>query len=124
MSVEMKSGTISDFFASAKATAKEIDEAKKITTKNIIWIEPEDMINLLKPERARLVRYLRGKKRIVFSELVKVMHRNSMRLNRDISLLLKYNIVRIKMEKNPGHGLRKVIEPMFGTQRLEFKVEV
>ena len=120
----MKSGTISDFFASAKETAKEIDEAKKITTKNIIWIEPEDMINLLKPERARLVRYLRGKKRIVFSELVKVMHRNSMSLNRDISLLLKYNLVRIIMEKNPGHGLRKVIEPMFGTQRLEFKVEV
>jgi hypothetical protein len=47
-----------------------------------------------------------------------------MSLNRGISLLLKYNLFRIIMEKNPGHGLRKVIEPMFGTQKLEFKVEV
>lgn len=124
MNVEMKSGTIEDFFASAKATAKEIDEGKKITIKNTIWVDPKDMINLLKPERAQLVQYLRGKDRVVFSELVKVMHRNSMSLNRDISLLSKYDLVRIVMEKNPGHGLRKIVEPTFGTQKLEFKVEV
>ena len=59
MSVTIKSGTLDDFFASAKETAKEIDEGRKITPKNIIWVEPDDLRALLKPERTSLVRFLR-----------------------------------------------------------------
>jgi hypothetical protein len=33
MKVELKAGSISDFFASARETAKEIDEGKKVTEK-------------------------------------------------------------------------------------------
>ncbi len=36
MSVELKAGSLHDFFASAKETAKEIDEGKKVTKKNIV----------------------------------------------------------------------------------------
>ncbi len=31
MTVELKAGSLSDFFASAKETAKEIDEGEKLT---------------------------------------------------------------------------------------------
>ena len=34
MSIEIKTGTLSDFFASAKEAAKEIDSGKAITPKN------------------------------------------------------------------------------------------
>ena len=61
MTIEIKKGDISDFFASAKETAKEIDEGKKVTRKNTIWVESKDLMNLLKPERTKLVKYLRGK---------------------------------------------------------------
>ncbi len=124
MSVEIKSGSLSDFFASAKETAKEIDEGRRVTRKNIIWIEPSDLMNLLKPERTRLVRHLRGKERVVFSDLVAQMKRTAVSLDRDLKLLSKYHLVRVFKEKNPGHGVHKIIEPMFGDQKLEFKAEI
>ena len=40
MSVELKAGSMEDFFSSAKETAKEIDNKEKITEKNIIWVDP------------------------------------------------------------------------------------
>ena len=49
MNVELKAGSMSDFFSSAKETAKEIDEGKKVTKKNIIWVDPIDLMAILKP---------------------------------------------------------------------------
>ena len=66
MTVELKAGSLSDFFASAKETAKEIDEGKKLTSKNIIWVAPSDLMAILKPERTKLVQYLRKKKGHLF----------------------------------------------------------
>ena len=68
MSIEIKSGTLSDFFASAKETAREIDQGKKLTKKNTIWVDPQDLMLLLKPERTNLVKYLRKEKKVIFSE--------------------------------------------------------
>ncbi|MGB9499488.1 MAG: hypothetical protein ACKVE4_07005 [Dissulfuribacterales bacterium] len=75
MNVELKAGSISDFFSSAKETAKEIDEGRKVTPKNIIWTDPIDLMAILKPERTQLVKYLRKKRRVFFSELMTAMHR-------------------------------------------------
>jgi len=38
MTIEIKKGSISDFFTSAKETAKEIDAGKKVTRKKTIWL--------------------------------------------------------------------------------------
>lgn len=124
MNVEIRGGYLTDFFASAKETAREIDEGKRTTRKNIIWVEPSDLMNLLKPEKTRLVRHLRGKERVVFSDLVAEMQRTAVSLNRDLNLLSKYRLVRVFKEKNPGHGVHKIIQPVFGDQKLEFKAEI
>lgn len=124
MTVNIKKGKLSDFFVSAKETAKEIDEGKKVTRKNTIWIESEDLMNLLKPERTKLVKYLRGKKRIVFKELVNEMNRTAVSLDKDLNLLAKYQLIRIYKETNPGHGIHKVVEPMLGKQKILFKAEI
>ncbi len=63
MTIEIKSGSLSDFFASAKETAKEIDDGKKLTKKNTIWVDSKDLMLLLKPERTNLVNYLRKEKK-------------------------------------------------------------
>lgn len=65
MSIKIKSGSLSDFFMSAKDTAKEIDEGKHVTRKNTIWVDSTELMKLLKPERANLIRYLRGKKSFI-----------------------------------------------------------
>ena len=124
MNVELKAGSISDFFASAKETAKEIDEGRKVTKKNIIWVDPFDLMAILKPERTKLVQYLRKKRRVFFSELMSEMQRTPVSLNNDLKILSKYQLVKIFKEPNPGHGVRKVIESTFDNEKIEFKAEI
>ncbi len=124
MNVELKAGSISDFFASAKETAKEIDEGRKVTKKNIIWVDPFDLMAILKPERTKLVQYLRKKRRVFFSELMSEMQRTPVSLNNDLKILSKYQLVKIFKEPNPGHGVHKVIEATFGDGKIEFKAEI
>jgi len=66
MSIDIKSGTLPDFFLSAKETAREIDEGKPLTRKNTIWVDPKDLMLLLKPERINLVKFLRKEKNNIF----------------------------------------------------------
>ena len=124
MNVELKAGSISDFFASAKETAKEIDKGRKVTKKNIIWVDPIDLMAILKPERTKIVQYLRKKRRVFFSELMSDMHRTPVSLNNDLKILSKYQLVKIFKEPNPGHGVHKVIESTFGNEKIEFKAEI
>jgi len=124
MIVELKAGSISDFFASAKETAKEIDEKTKVTRKNIIWVDPIDLMAILKPERTKIVQYLRKKRRVFFSELLSDMHRTPVSLNNDLKILSKYQLVKIFKESNQGHGVHKVIESTFGNEKIEFKAEI
>ncbi len=124
MNVELKAGTISNFFSSAKETAKEIDEGKKVTRKNIVWVDPIDLMAILKPERTKIVQYLRKKQRVFFSELMSDMHRTPVSLNNDLKILSKYQLVKIFKEPNPGHGLHKVIEATFGNEKIQFKAEI
>ena len=124
MSVELKAGTIADFFSSAKETAKEIDEGKKVIRKNIVWVDPVDLMAILKPERTKIVQYLRKKQKVFFSELMLDMQRTPVSLNNDLKILLKYQLVRIYKESNPGHGLHKVIESTFGQEKIQFNAEI
>ena len=119
MSVTIKPGSLSDFFASARETAKEIDEGRTVTPKNIIWVEPDDLRALLKPERTRLVEYLRQNNRVIFSDLMQAMGRTPSSLNNDLEILSKYQLVRIFREPNPGHGVRKIIESTFDNERIQ-----
>ena len=124
MTVELKAGTLSDFFASAKETAKEIDTGQRLTPKNIIWVAPSDLMVILKPERTKLVQYLRKKKKVVYSELMSAMERAPVSLNNDLKILSKYQLVKIFKEPNPGHGVHKIIESTFGDEKIEFKAVI
>jgi len=124
MTVELKAGSIKDFFVSVKETAKEIDEGKKLTQKNVIWVAPSDLMAILKPERTKLVRYLREKRKVIYSELMAVMNRTPVSLNNDLKILSKYQLVKIFREPNPGHGMHKVIESTFGSEKIEFKAVI
>lgn len=124
MTVELRAGGLDDFFASARQTAKEIDEKRRLTPKNIIWVSPADLMAILKPERTRLVRYLREHKRVPYSQLVRAMRRTPVSLNNDLEILSRYRLVKIFREPNPGHGVRKVIEAAFGGEEIEFRAVV
>lgn len=124
MTIELKAGSIKDFFISARETAKEIDAGRKLTPKNTIWVSPSDLMAILKPERTKLVQYLREKRKVVYSDLMSAMNRTPVSLNNDLKILSKYQLVKILREPNPGHGLHKVIEATFGSEGIEFKAVI
>jgi len=124
MSIEIKAGTLDEFFSSAKETAREIDQGSKLTRKNTVWVDSKDLMLLLKPERTNLVKYLRKEKKVVFSKLMSAMGRSPVSLNNDLKILSKYDLVRISKESNPGHGVNKVIESSLGNEKIEFRVEI
>ncbi len=124
MSVKIKQGTLNDFLDSARDTAREIDAGKKVTRKKTVWVEPEDMAQLLKPERTRMIRYLRMHDRVSFPELVKAMERTRVSVNRDLEILEKYRLVHTYTEPNPGHGMRKVVQPDFGREKILLEASV
>ena len=124
MSLKIKKGNLNDFLDSARATAREMDAGKKVTRNKTIWVESEDMMQLLKPERTRMIEYLRANGTVSFSELVKAMNRTRVSVNRDLEVLEKYSLVHTRTESNRGHGLRKMVLPDFGREKILLEAAV
>ena len=124
MSIEIKTGSLEDFFSSAKHTAKQLDQEQSCTPKHTVWVEPQDLMRLLKPERTQLVQVLRKEKRMIFSKLMQVLERSPASLNNDLKILSKYNLINIYKEPNAGHGVHRVIESELGDERIEFRVKI
>jgi len=122
--IEIKKGPIDDFFASAKKTAEEIDNKTEITPKKIIWVETDDFRKILKTSRIELIRYLRKKKKVYFSHLLKELKKTPSSLNRDLAVLAKYGLIEINNEVKTGHGRKKVIFSLFEGENFEFRAAV
>jgi len=122
--VSIQNGTIEDFFDSAMHSAKQIDENTKVTPKHTIWMETEDLLNILKPQRTKLIQYLRDKTKVYYSVILDELKKSPSSLNKDLELLSKYQLINILKEPNAGHGIKKVIQPLYHNEELEFKATV
>jgi predicted transcriptional regulator len=122
--VNIQNGTIEDFFDSAMQTAKQIDNNEKITSKHIIWMETNDLLNILKPQRTKLIQYLKNKTKVYYSVILDELKKSPSSLNTDLELLLKYQLIDILKEPNAGHGIRKIIKPLYVNEQIEFRAIV
>jgi len=122
--VTIKSGTLDDFFDSALQTAKEIDEQDRVTPKHTIWMEPDDLALMLKAPRVRLMQYLKEKDKVYYSDLLHDTQKSPASLNRDLELLSRYQLIRIDKEPNTGHGIRKVIRPLFPREPIVLQATI
>ena len=119
--VNIRNGTIDNFFDSALETAKQMDDNKKVKPKHTIWMETDDLLNILKPQRTKLIRYLRNKTSVYYSVILKELQKSPSSLNKDLELLSTYQLIDISKEVNAGHGMRKVIKPLFADEEIEFR---
>ena len=122
--VNIKNGTIDDFFESALETAKEIDNNKKVTPKKSIWMDTDDLLKILKPQRTKLLKYLQDKIEIDYSQLIKELKKSPSSLNRDLELLYRYKLIDIFKKSNSGHGVKKVIKPLYRNEKIEFRATI
>ncbi len=122
--INIQNGTIEDFFDSAMQTAKQIDNNEKVTPKHIIWMETNDLLNILKPQRTKLIQYLKNKKKVYYSVILDELKKSPSSLNKDLELLSKYQLIDISKEPNSGHGIRKIIKPLYSNEQIEFRATV
>ncbi|MEI6262520.1 MAG: DeoR family transcriptional regulator [Deltaproteobacteria bacterium] len=122
MKTEIRIGSIDNFFESAKQTAREIDEGKKLTRKCTIWVEPSNLNELLK--RTELIQYLRNKKKITVRQMAEDMNQSSASLKRDLDILSKYRLIRIYSEMDETNRAQRLVEASFGNRKIEVKAEI
>ena len=122
--INIKNGSTDDFFDSAMETAKEIDNNQKVTVKHAIWMETNDLLDILKPQRTELIKFLRHKTKVYYSDILDELKKSPSSLNKDLELLLKYQLIDIQKESNAGHGIRKIIKPLYHNEQLEFRAIV
>jgi len=122
--INIQNGTLDEFFESAMQTAKEIDNNKKVTPKHTIWMETDDLLNILKPQRTKLIQYLKNKTKVYYSVMLKELKKSPSSLNQDLELLSKYQLINILKEPNAGHGIRKIIKPLYLNEQIEFRATV
>ena len=122
--INIQSGTMEDFFDSAMQTAKQIDNNEKLIPKHTIWMETNDLLNILKPQRTKLIQYLKNKTKVYYSVILKELKKSPSSLNQDLELLSRYQLIDISKESNAGHGIRKIIKPLYSNEQIEFRATV
>ncbi len=124
MSLKLVTGTLADFFASARDTAREIDAGQSLTHKQILWIEAEDLVKLLHPQRLRLVHYLKGHSRVVLLELAQALQRQPSSVSRDLAVLAKYQLIRMTQSPHTHRQVDQLVEPLFSQEGIELRVRM
>ena len=79
--------------------------------------DPADLVRVLSAERVRVIHAVRKKPARV-SELAVTLGRDRKAVRRDVSLLESFGLISAREEVNPGHGRRKIIEPLAAKYQL------
>jgi predicted transcriptional regulator len=90
-------------------------EAEKVIT----FADPVDMLACLSAERVRLCQTVR-RKQLSISALARELGRNRGAVTRDVNQLKKLGLVRLREQKNPGHGLVQIVVPV--AERIEMRI--
>ncbi len=83
----------------------------------MIFEDPADLVRVLSAERVRVIHAIREKPAPV-SELAVTLGRDRKAVTRDVSLLQSFGLVNAREEINPGHGRRRIIEPLAAKYQL------
>ena len=110
--VTITTGTADEFFERVRAHAAKLDRGESISPGITITFEdPLEMLEVLTAERVRLLR--RAKKGAApVADLASALRRDVRAVSRDVDRLERAGLLRTSFQINPGHGRRKVVEPV------------
>jgi len=110
--VTVTTGTADEFFERVRAHAAKLDRGQSISPGITITFEdPLEMLEVLTAERVRLLRKAKAGAAPV-ADLASALKRDVRAVSRDVDRLEKAGLLRTSFETNPGHGRRKVVEPV------------
>jgi predicted transcriptional regulator len=124
MSLKIVTGSLTDFLESARETAREIDAGQSLTPKQTLWVEAEDLVQLLQPQRLRLVHYLKSHSRVVLLDLAQALQRQPRSVSRDLTVLAKYQLIRLTESPHTHRQVDQLVEPLFDHEGIELRVRM
>jgi predicted transcriptional regulator len=116
--VTVSSGSVGAFIGRSLERARKLDRGERPAPEITMRFEdPADLVRVLSAERVRVIHAVR-KKPAPVSELAATLRRDRKAVRRDVRLLESFGLVNSREEINPGHGRRKIIEPLAGRYQL------
>ena len=116
--VTVSSGSVEAFIGRSLERARRLDRGEKLAPEITMTFEnPADLVRVLSAERVRVIHALREKPAPV-SELAATLRRDRKAVKRDVNLLESFGLVNAREEINPGHGRRRIIEPLAAKYQL------
>lgn len=111
-------GTTEDFFERSFKRARRLDRGKRLAAEiRLTFEDPADLLRVLTAQRVRVIRAVR-KKPAPVSDLAIVLKRDRTAVKRDVKILTSFGLVKIQEEVNPGHGRRKIVQPLASKYEL------
>ncbi len=116
--LNVSNGTTEDFFERSVKRARGLDRGEKLPTQiRLTFEDPSDLLRVLTAQRVRVIHAVRLKPAPV-TDLAKALKRDRTAVKRDVKILTAFGLVRIHEETNPGHGRRKIIQPLASRYEL------
>lgn len=116
--VNAGTGTADAFFSRSLGRARRLDQGERLPAEiRVTFEDPADLLRALSVQRVRVLRAVRMKPAAV-SDLAIVLKRDRTAVKRDVKILASLGLVKTHEEKNPGHGRRKIVEPLASKYEL------
>jgi predicted transcriptional regulator len=111
-------GTRGEFFNRSRARAKKLDRGETLPCEmRLTFEDPADLLRVITGQRIRVLRAIRSQP-VGISDLARILKRDRSAVDRDVRLLVSLGLVKTEERINPGHGRKKVVEPLAATYEL------
>jgi len=116
--LNVSTGTAQALFKRSFDRARKLDRGEKLPTElRLTFEDPTDLLRALTAQRVRVLHVVRNKPAPV-SELAIVLKRDRTAVKRDVKILTSLGLLISREETNPGHGRRKIVEPLASKYEL------
>jgi predicted transcriptional regulator len=116
--VRITNDGVKGFFDRAREHARKLDAGEPLASEVTISFEnAHDMLRILSPQRLRLLGVARQGSRPL-SALASGLKRDTRAVSRDVDLLEQFGLLHTRSESNPGHGKRRIVEPLAARYQL------
>jgi predicted transcriptional regulator len=116
--LKVGTGTTEDFFERSLKRARRLDRGEKLAAQvRLTFEDPADLLRVLTAQRVRVIHAVRVKPAPV-ADLAITLKRDRAAVKRDVKILTSFGLVRIHEETNPGHGRRKIVQPLASRYEL------
>jgi predicted transcriptional regulator len=116
--LNVSTDTTEAFFERSLNRARKLDRGERLpTAMRLTFEDPADLLRALTTQRVRVLHAVR-KKPAPVSDLAIVLKRDRTAVKRDVRILTSLGLVKVHEETNPGHGRRKIVEPLASKYEL------